>query len=243
MATTQAVSQLTGQSILQNQQMPKEGPRSVPFLFDWTSGNTYEANLINFQNQQKISIVQGMWVDNSTNPNPMTCFNPATGQTVTVLGGYQGYFPVLAVNPVDLFFSSAAGAHTTQVILYNVPIAPATWAASTTISTVVSDPILEACVSSNRMQIKDASLYTPKGYQQLTSLLAAATLTVPSGALYAWIGAESQAVRWRDDGTAPTASVGIELAAGAYFWYDGSLATIQFIQETASAKLNVSYYA
>ena len=81
------------------------------------------------------------------------------------------------------------------------------------------------------------------GYQQITSLSAAATLTVPAGATMALIVAETQAVRWRDDGTAPTSSVGMPLATGVSLSYDGDLKAIRFIQQTASATLNVSYYA
>lgn len=89
------------------------------------------------------------------------------------------------------------------------------------------------------------------GYQQITSLSAATGLTVPtvdsSGnkqqPTFALIIAETQAVRWRDDGTAPTASVGMPLAVGVPLQYDGDLTKIRFIEQTASAKLNISYYA
>lgn len=84
---------------------------------------------------------------------------------------------------------------------------------------------------------------TVKGYQQITSLSAAAALTVPSGARVALITCETQNVRWRDDGTDPTASVGQLLTTGVGLFYDGNLAAIKFIEVTASAKLNVCYYA
>jgi len=88
------------------------------------------------------------------------------------------------------------------------------------------------------------------GYQQITSLSSAASLTVPTqdkqGNLkqptFALIIAETQNVRWRDDGVAPTASVGMLLAAGVPLQYDGDLTNIKFIEQTASAKLNISYY-
>jgi hypothetical protein len=60
---------------------------------------------------------------------------------------------------------------------------------------------------------------------------------------FAIIVAETQAVRWRDDGTAPTASVGMPLPVLTEFLYDGDLTNIRFIQQTASAVLNISYYA
>ena len=52
----------------------------------------------------------------------------------------------------------------------------------------------------------------PKGYQRITSLSASTALTVPTGARLALIEAEGVAIRWRDDGTAPTASVGMTLS-------------------------------
>lgn len=95
------------------------------------------------------------------------------------------------------------------------------------------------------------AITTRLGYQQITSLSSAASLTVPQTDLnglackpsLALITAESQAVRWRDDGIAPTASVGMPLASGGTLQYDGDLTKIQFIEQTASAKINISYYA
>ncbi len=81
------------------------------------------------------------------------------------------------------------------------------------------------------------------GYQQITSLSASAALTVPPGATLALIVPESQNVRWLDNGGTPTASVGMPIFVGASLSYDGDLNKIRFIEETASAKLNVSYYA
>jgi hypothetical protein len=81
------------------------------------------------------------------------------------------------------------------------------------------------------------------GYQQITNLTASTALTVPAGATMALIIPELQGVRWRDDGTAPTATVGMPLAAGTSLSYDGDLKAIRFIQQAATGYLNVSYYA
>lgn len=89
------------------------------------------------------------------------------------------------------------------------------------------------------------------GYQQLATLSSATGLTVPSidpntgltvKANFALITPEAQAVRWRDDGTDPTASVGMPLAAGVTLQYDGDLSKIKFIEQTGGAKVNISYY-
>lgn len=92
---------------------------------------------------------------------------------------------------------------------------------------------------------------TRLGYQQITSLSAASALTVPQRDLnglnarptIALITPETQSVRWRDDDVNPTASVGMPLAAGVTLQYDGDLTKIKFIEQTAGAKLNVTYYA
>jgi len=83
----------------------------------------------------------------------------------------------------------------------------------------------------------------PLGYQQITSMSATTSLTVPIGANIAVVRTEAQSVRWRDDGTAPTSSVGIPmLTADPPYVFSGDLAVLQFIQVTSGAILNVSYY-
>lgn len=82
----------------------------------------------------------------------------------------------------------------------------------------------------------------PKGYQQITSLSSATALTVPDGTGLVMIQAETQSIRWRDDGTNPTASVGMIIAVGDVLFYTGKSKNIKLIETTASAKANVSYY-
>jgi len=101
------------------------------------------------------------------------------------------------------------------------------------------------------MALREASRYF--GQQQLTSLASSVGLTVPTAQVtgetsyrpaFALLQAEGQSIRWRDDNTAPTASVGMILNVGADpYPYDGDLSRIRFIETAASAKLNVSYYA
>lgn len=89
------------------------------------------------------------------------------------------------------------------------------------------------------------------GYQQISTLTAATGLTIPvtspSGLSVrpsiAIITPETQGVRWRDDGVDPTAAIGMPLAAGATLQYDGDLTKIKFIEQVASAKINITYYA
>ena len=89
------------------------------------------------------------------------------------------------------------------------------------------------------------------GYQQVTNLASSTGLSIPTTDAFgnnikpmmALITPETQSVRWRDDGVDPTSSVGMPLAAGVTLSYDGDLNKLRFIEQTASAKLNISYYA
>lgn len=87
-----------------------------------------------------------------------------------------------------------------------------------------------------------------RGHQQINDVSSAVGLTIPAAndtgnVDRALIQAIDQDVRWRDDGTDPTAAIGIRLAAGEDFWYIGKdLTTIKFIESAAGAELNIAYY-
>lgn len=87
------------------------------------------------------------------------------------------------------------------------------------------------------------------GFQQIATLTTAQTLTLPAGTIggykarVAVIHPDVQNIRWRDDGVAPTATVGMRLLVGSELYYDGELTKLQMIEEVAGAKANVSYYA
>lgn len=73
----------------------------------------------------------------------------------------------------------------------------------------------------------------------------AASLTsggVPQGANLAYIQAEAFGVRYRDDGAAPTASVGQPIAVAGTILYSGTMSALRFIEQTSGAKLNISFY-
>ena len=85
----------------------------------------------------------------------------------------------------------------------------------------------------------------PCGYQQV-SIDSATMLTVPTTCggppTMVLITPEAQAVRYRDDGTAPTATVGMPLAVGAALEYEGDINAIEFISQTSGAKVNALFY-
>lgn len=94
----------------------------------------------------------------------------------------------------------------------------------------------------NPVTAKSAPYASAGTGQYALSVNSATSLTVPTGAYIAEICAESQAVRYRDDGSAPTASTGIPVASGTCFQYSGPLSAVQFIAQTSGATIDVSYY-
>lgn len=92
----------------------------------------------------------------------------------------------------------------------------------------------------NRKLVTDA-VSTPEGYSQITNLSSAKSVRAKNGR-YALIQALNQNVRWRDDGTDPTSSVGMRLHAGHTIPYYGDIRAIRLIEEASGAEVNVSVY-
>lgn len=98
------------------------------------------------------------------------------------------------------------------------------------------------------MNVRMAGQYTALGYCQLTSLAVATGLAtcsggIPVGSTFVEICNGAVALAYRDDGTAPTAGVGMPIAAGVCFQYAGfPLSAISVIQTAANGVLNVSFY-
>ena len=96
--------------------------------------------------------------------------------------------------------------------------------------------------SSTSPSFVKASSSVPLGFQQIVGAATSTALTVPTGATFAIIQPVAQAIAWRDDGVAPTATVGMLVPADGELLYDGTLATFRLIQVAATATINVSYY-
>lgn len=82
----------------------------------------------------------------------------------------------------------------------------------------------------------------PLLYVQQSGTVVAGLTTPPAAATYAMITVETNAIRWRDDGTNPSATVGQPVAVGGSISYDGDLAAFKWIPQTGTAQINVSYY-
>jgi hypothetical protein len=86
----------------------------------------------------------------------------------------------------------------------------------------------------------------PCGYIQV-SVTTVQSLTIPSACngapTLAVIKAETQAIRYRDDGVAPTATVGQPVAVtDAPILYEGTISALQFIAQTSGGVVDVLLY-
>jgi len=87
--------------------------------------------------------------------------------------------------------------------------------------------------------ITDGNL-TLRGYHQLTSL--ASAVDVPGSGRILFLIPETQAVRIRDDGTDPTATIGFLIPVGMCFKYNGDPSALRVIETAVSATLNILAY-
>lgn len=84
------------------------------------------------------------------------------------------------------------------------------------------------------------------GFEQITDLSTAKSLTIPPGTQQAWLQAESDNVRYRIDGQDPTASVGMLIKAAddrpTKISAHAGLKRIRVIAASGTPKLNVTYF-
>jgi hypothetical protein len=83
----------------------------------------------------------------------------------------------------------------------------------------------------------------PCGYQRIAAFSTLQSLTIPPNGRWAIIIPSTNAVRYRDDGTNPTATVGMPIAVGQPLEYSGDLTTFKVIPQSGSATLDIVYYS
>lgn len=101
------------------------------------------------------------------------------------------------------------------------------------------------CDTNGNLLTAQAIVSPIAGFEQLgVPSSSAVTLTVPTSATMAIVYVEAANVRWRDDGTSPTTSVGMLAKNDSTITFDslGNLSAIEFVATGSSALLDVSYY-
>lgn len=82
------------------------------------------------------------------------------------------------------------------------------------------------------------------GYTQVTVLTSAVGVgTIPAGTETVMLQCTGQNVRYRDDGTNPTAAIGMLLVVNTLYSFTvGQISSMKFIESAATAVLNISFY-
>jgi hypothetical protein len=87
----------------------------------------------------------------------------------------------------------------------------------------------------------------PLGYCQLsvTTVVGISTCSggIPARTVWAVLCAETANIRWRDDGTNATTSVGMPLNAGSCMYYSGTMSALTVVAVSGSPVLDICFYS
>lgn len=113
---------------------------------------------------------------------------------------------------------------------------------------LVAIGLLAMCLPLRAQERTATGFIQPLGYCQLTSVSSSTLVSscsggIPARTAWAVLCIDTAAIRWRDDGTAPTASVGMPVASGQCFYYSGTFAALRVIAQTGSPVVNISFYS
>ena len=118
MATARAVP-------IANGNIPAEGSRGLPVVFDFTAGTNVNISL-NIETMG-LSEVQTLFIDNSNSPSATVLTVVGTNQALTVPPYAQAFFPVLFVGPNLQINGYSTGNVKVNTFALNIPLDLAIW--------------------------------------------------------------------------------------------------------------------
>lgn len=108
--------------------IPKGGPATIPAKLDFTNVAEIDIDGEQVTSQGKIEYIQGVFVDNADNTDPLVFTMATTGQRIVCPPNSQGYYAIMAPNPPRMTATTTQGANQIfNVFFYNVPIQSAVW--------------------------------------------------------------------------------------------------------------------
>ena len=133
---------------------PVEGRMTVPFILDFSEAASIKIELTAItQMQNRISVVQTVFVDNSANESSVSFAMQNTGQVLIVPPNAQAYLPMVITNQVTIIAASAGGV-LGPLQLLNFGVAPTVWSvvSGSGVTQQVADAILDATVVGGAVQ-------------------------------------------------------------------------------------------
>ena len=104
-----------------NGNLPKEGPKGIPAIFNFTGATQIDIDLTTQIQNAKISFIQSLYIDNSLNMSPLNIKCKGTNQTMTIGKQLCIYVPVLTLQPPQFSFATAGGV-LINVFFLNFPL-------------------------------------------------------------------------------------------------------------------------
>lgn len=117
------------QQPITNDLIPKEGPRAIPVILDFTAYDSYVFDYQNMSERGFISMVQTVFIDNRANSLPVTVTMNKSNQVIIAKPYTQGYYAILMPNPIKVTFTCAGGPAGLIVFLINTQMTSAVWSA------------------------------------------------------------------------------------------------------------------
>lgn len=138
---------------------PKEGAKAFPQSYNFALGATFTLDMTSAQFTAKLSVVQGIFIDNSANNAAMTVNSSGFSQTISLGAGWQGYLPIVT-GERNVFTITSAGSGIATIIYLNYPVPFGLWpaAASPVFPTpltplAVTDVALDALITAGRLPV------------------------------------------------------------------------------------------
>lgn len=112
-----------------NMVVPSGGPKCVPVLgLDFSNNASILLDGTQIVQQGKIEYIQGVYIDNSSNANPLSLTMSTTGQVITAKAHTQGYYSLMVPDPPQITAQTTQTANLViPMFFYNVPIQPQVW--------------------------------------------------------------------------------------------------------------------
>lgn len=184
-----------------NGAIPPEGPKVMTSSLNWsTIASPAIYDLVLIKQLGRVSGLQGLFIDNSANSQPVTVQSSILNLPLVVPGNFQGIFPLFVTDQVKLTVSTT-GSGTTNLFFLNFPVAAAVWPGINQIMSFngsgalqVSESLLDSTISSGNVSVIDSVLATTisGGVVHVSLSSSAGSLTDGSGTIAA--GGTSQQI-------------------------------------------------
>jgi hypothetical protein len=107
--------------------------------------------------------------------------------------------------------------------------------------------MLTGMLAPARAQVTGSLRAVPLGYCQLAAISVATALSacsggIPAGATAMAFQVTTTSARYRDDGTNPTAALGLPVATGITVFYAGTLSKFAIIPTAATSTIDILFY-